>query len=101
MFNQIHYFTGGSNLQKKGIKFLKEFGFPEDELWLVEVQSIEKAAEFYGKDYVLHDLTVQSSEDETHIIYHHQNKYITNYAVFNPDEKESFREACKYLSERF
>ena len=47
------------SLQIKAINRLKELGANEKLLWLVEVQTIEQAANFYG-DYVEWDLCKHS-----------------------------------------
>lgn len=84
-------------LQNKTIETLKEMGI-EEGLWLVEVQTIEECANFYG-NYVEWDLCKYSPNDHTHIIYYHESESIHQHATFNPDDQVSFKKAVEWIAE--
>ena len=85
------------NLQSKGIDLLKEYGSPEDNLWLVEIQTIKKCSDFYG-DYIIWDHTSNSPNNHDYIIYYHENGSIHQHATFDSNNENSFKEAVKYIA---
>jgi len=85
-------------IQKHAIELLKHYGADEDRLWLCEAQPIERCAAYYGEDFVIKDLTADRPEDNTHILYYHENGYIAQSATFNPDNAETLKEAAKFVA---
>ena len=85
------------SLQSRAINRLKELGANKDQLWLVEVQTIEQAADFYG-DYVKWDLCKNSPDEDTHIIYYHESGSIHQHGTFSKDDPESFEKAIKWIA---
>ena len=86
------------SLQGRAIDKLKELGADKDQLWLVEVQTIEQAKKYY-QDRIIEDLTRYSPEGYESIIYHHSNGCINASATFKQGDAESFSEACEYIAE--
>ena len=85
------------SLQSRAINRLKELGANKDQLWLVEVQTIEQAANFYG-DYVEWDLCKHSPGAHGHIIYYHESGSIHQHATFKKGDSESFDKAIKWIA---
>ena len=83
-------------LQNKTIETLKEMGI-EEGLWLVEVQTIEECANFYG-GYVKWDLCKNSPKENEHIIYYHESGSIHQHTTFNKDDRASFEKAIKRIA---
>jgi len=79
-------------LHNKAIDKLKELGAKEDLLCLVEVQTIDNCAAFYG-DYVNYDLCRYSPEDHDSIIYFKDAGEINQHATFSQDDPSSFKKA--------
>lgn len=73
---------------------LREFGFPEDELWLTECHATQDLARYYDLETVF-DLDIQ----EDFVLYHHESGSITAIAGFN--NLDEFVEACSYLASAF
>ena len=86
------------SLQGRAIDKLKELGADKDQLWLVEVQTIEQAKKYY-QDRIIEDLTRYSPEGHESIVYHHSNGMINSSATFKQGDAESFSEACEYIAE--
>jgi hypothetical protein len=87
------------SLQSQGIDLLREYGAPEELLWLCEVQTIEQCADYYGHNFIMNDLCNRGLEKgNTHVIYYHENGYICQSATFSPEVPESLEKAAKWLA---
>lgn len=89
------------SIHNKGIELLQEYGVPKNFLWLCEVQTVEECARHYGHEFVVDDLCGNAPQKETHIIYYHEDGCINTAATFDPDNAESFQNACKYVANYF
>lgn len=83
-------------LHSKAINRLNELGAEKGSLWLVEVQTIEQAADFYGQ-FVKWDLCKHSPADHDSIIYYHESGSIHQHATFKKDDQASFEKAIKWI----
>ena len=77
---------------------LEEAGADPDRLWLVEAQTINSCAEYYG-DYVRWDLTANSPDHHNCILYYHESGDIHQHANFNLNDRDSISQAVNCIAD--
>ena len=84
------------NYEEQKTEILLHYGCPSEELWLVEVQTIDQFNEYYSQGHELAEEIYEVSQFPF-VIYHHESDSINIHAGFG-DEQE-FDQACKVVAE--
>lgn len=77
-------------------ELLLKYGFPEDELWLIEDSTISAAERFYGFDTIM-DLT--NGKDYKRCVYYHESGAIEYFAPYNNEQE--LEDGCKFIAKMF
>jgi len=88
--NSVEYY------EEQKTETLLHYGCPSEDLWLVEVQTIEQFNEYYSQGHELAEEIYEVSQFPF-VIYHHESDSINIHAGFGDDQE--FDQACKVVAE--
>lgn len=77
------------------VNYLLKHGFPKDELWLTDIETVDEAIELYGD--IIIDL--MNGSKDLYCLYYHESGNILAFASFS--NQEDFEEACKQVANYF
>ncbi len=84
--------------ESRKVETLLEYGFPESELWLTEVQTVEDFNNYYSLDEEVAE-KVYGIGDCSFVLYLHESGSVLSHAGFSTISE--FKEACQYLAKYF
>jgi hypothetical protein len=90
--HDVHFY------EQQKVSLLRQFGFPEKELWLTEVTTARAAIYLYGEMSEIAEI-IHENGDKPFVLYYHESGDVHYVATFaNQDE---FISGCQWMAQAF